>query len=218
MKLAVFSESEADEAAVRILVDGLLGRETTRPAMPPRRSRGVDSVFATLPVVIKHLHYQTDCDALAVVVDSNSKPVLIEGGTPDDWHPDSRLQRLSDVVRRALDELKPTSHRDQGAALKVAYGLAVPAVEAWYRLAESSEVSEAAWIAGQAEDQWPYTTRQLKHRVYGVEDPPFQREQETAERAARRLVEQGLGALIAAFPTGFGTLARQDRGWELVDG
>ena len=40
MKVAVLSESPADEAAIRILIDGILGRPTQSADMPPIRTRG----------------------------------------------------------------------------------------------------------------------------------------------------------------------------------
>lgn len=67
MRVAVLSESPADEAAIRILVDGIIGRPTQLAAMPPIRARGVSGVFNILPAILKHLHYRTDADALIIV-------------------------------------------------------------------------------------------------------------------------------------------------------
>jgi hypothetical protein len=75
MKVAVFSESPADEVAVRILVDATLGRATEPVALAGLRTRGWPAVKATLPVVIHQLHYNTDADALVVVADSDDSPV-----------------------------------------------------------------------------------------------------------------------------------------------
>ena len=77
MKLAVFSESEADEAAIRILVDGLLGTTTERPAMPPRRSRGVEAVFSTLRSVIAHLHYRFPPGLSDVIFQLNAEGSIV---------------------------------------------------------------------------------------------------------------------------------------------
>jgi hypothetical protein len=55
MKVAVLSESPADEAAIRIMVDRLLGQETHPVALPPLRSRGWPSVREILPSVYKAL-------------------------------------------------------------------------------------------------------------------------------------------------------------------
>ena len=75
MKVAVLSESPADEAAIRILIDGIIGGPTQPADMPPIRTRGVSGVFTILPTVLKHLHYRTDADALVIVVDSDRTPV-----------------------------------------------------------------------------------------------------------------------------------------------
>ena len=71
MKVAILSESPADEAAIRILIDGIIGGPTQPADMPPIRTRGVSGVFTILPTVLKHLHYRTDADALVIVVDSD---------------------------------------------------------------------------------------------------------------------------------------------------
>ena len=75
MKVSVLSESSADEAAIRILVDGILGTET-EPIPPPRlRTRGWPSVLKDVPTVVRHLHYRTDADAFVLVVDSDDSPL-----------------------------------------------------------------------------------------------------------------------------------------------
>jgi hypothetical protein len=75
MKLTVFSESPADDAAVRIIVDALLGIQTQSIALPTLRTRNWPSVHDDLPFVLKHLHYQTDAEAFVVVVDSDNSPI-----------------------------------------------------------------------------------------------------------------------------------------------
>jgi hypothetical protein len=75
MKVVVLSESSADEAAIRILVNGILGRETEDVSSLPLRSRGWPSVIKVLPTVIKFLHYQTDAEALVVIADSDDSPI-----------------------------------------------------------------------------------------------------------------------------------------------
>jgi len=67
MKVAVLSESAADEAAIRILVDAVLMQQTEPVGPPPLRSRGWPAVLSVLPGVIRHLQYQTDADGLVVV-------------------------------------------------------------------------------------------------------------------------------------------------------
>lgn len=71
MKLVVLSESPEDEAAVRILVDGILGIETDHVAPPFLRARGWSPLLGVLPTVLRQLHDRTDADAMVVIVDSD---------------------------------------------------------------------------------------------------------------------------------------------------
>ena len=74
MKLAILSESPADEAAVRVLVEGVLKEPIVR-VEPQLRARGWPNVAQLLPAVIRHLHFNTDADALVVTVDSDDSIV-----------------------------------------------------------------------------------------------------------------------------------------------
>ncbi len=209
MKVAVLSESPADEAAIRILVDGILGRPTQSADMPPIRTRGVSGVFTILPTVLKHLHYRTDADALVVVVDSDRTPVHKpeheqEGGADERC----RLCKIRQTVDSTLDQL-PVQGRPR---IKIAVGIAVPAVEAWYQCGRDPHVTEAAWIAGLSSGRFPYTTSRLKEDVYGTSRPSLELETRCATEEARRLV-QDLPLLEQCFPTGFGALAREVRNW-----
>ena len=65
MKIAVLSESSADEAGIRVLSDGILGIESIPPTPPPLlRTRGCPSISLILPTVIASLHFNTDADGL----------------------------------------------------------------------------------------------------------------------------------------------------------
>jgi hypothetical protein len=75
MRLAVFSESPADEAALRILTDGLLGQPTEPADLPALGTRGWPSVRQLLPAVMMNLHYGFHADELVLVVDSDLSPV-----------------------------------------------------------------------------------------------------------------------------------------------
>ncbi len=70
MRVAILSESSADEAGLRVLVDAVLGVKTEPVAMN-LESRGWTSVLSTLPTISKALQYRTDAEGLVVVVDSN---------------------------------------------------------------------------------------------------------------------------------------------------
>lgn len=210
MKVAILSESSADEAAIRILVDGILGSHTQPADMPPIRARGVSGVFNILPTVLKHLHYRTDADALIIVVDSDRTPVHRseheqEGGADGNC----RLCQMRQTVDSALAELRPVPGRSQ---IKAALGISVPAVEAWYRCGLDPHVTEAAWIAGLPSGPFPYTTRSLKEDVYETSRPSLELETRRATEEARRLA-QDLQLLEQCFPTGFGALADEVRNW-----
>jgi hypothetical protein len=71
MKVSIFSESSADEAAILTLVKGILGKSLELIPGPRVRSRGWTAVFSLLPVVLKHLHFQTDAEAVVLVIDSD---------------------------------------------------------------------------------------------------------------------------------------------------
>lgn len=210
MKVAVLSESPADEAAIRILVDGILGRPTQSADTSRFRRGGVTRAFGILRAVIRHLHYRTDADALVVVVDSDRTPVHrseheLEGGADENC----RLCKIRQIVGSVLGQLRPVQGHPQ---IKVAVGIAVPAVEAWYRCGRDPHVTEAVWIAGLSSGRFPYTTSRLKEDVYGTSRPSLELETRCATEEARRLV-QDLPLLEQCFPTGFGALAREVRNW-----
>ncbi len=210
MKVAILSESPADEAAIRILIDSIIGRQTQLADTSQFRRGGVTRVFKILPAILKHLHYRTDADALIIVVDSDRTPVHKPeheqaGGTDEKC----RLCKTRQIVGSVLGQLRPVQGRPQ---IKVAVGIAVPAVEAWYRCGLDPHVTEAAWIASLLSGPFPYTTRSLKEEVYETSRPSLELETRRATEEARRLV-QDLQLLERCFPTGFGALADEARNW-----
>lgn len=104
MKVAVLSESSADEAAIRVLVDALLSQEAEAPSsMPPIRKRGWPAVRNVLPAILKALHYQSDSDGLVVVVDSDLSQVHQANHTAQGQRaPKCRLCELRAVARDVL--------------------------------------------------------------------------------------------------------------------
>jgi hypothetical protein len=101
--------------------------------------------------------------------------------------------------------------------LKIAFGLAVPAMEAWYRCGLDSRVNERAWIDGLGGSGCHYATNSLKRAVYGTERPSLEMETARAVEEATRLT-QDLARLEADFPRGFGLLAREARAWRIAPG
>jgi hypothetical protein len=210
MKLAVLSESAADEAAVRILVDGLLGGRIQLVGLQPLRTRGESGVFGVLPAVLKDLHFQSDAEALVVVVDSDHSPVHVNSHEqPEGEDEHCRLCKLRQVVAQVRGQLRPITGR---LLLKVALGLAVPAIEAWYRCGIDPHVTEATWVMSLQSRSSPYTKSRLKQDVYGTDRPPLTLEMKRATEEAQRLVKN-LDLLARLFPGGFGFLAREVQSW-----
>ena len=163
-----------------------------------------------VPTVLRHLHYQTGADALVFVADSNHSPghqgapeAQCEGAVP------CRLCRMRNAVERVQNTLRPLPTREP---IKVAIGLAAPAVEAWYLCGHRSGVSEAAWFRGMESGAYPYAKNQLKQDVYGTDRPPIDLETTRAGKECRRLIAD-LTLLKARFPVGFGTFAGKIRTW-----
>jgi len=210
MKLAILSESPADEAALRVLVGSVLG-EPLSLVTPSLRARGWPSVEQVLPPILRHLHFHTDVHGLVVVVDSDDSPVHdVAHEAPGFHHPLCRICRLRATFRRTLKNLPPAHGRK--APLR-AVGLAVPAIEAWLLCGREHDVTEAAWMAGQQSGLAPYTRRDLKARVYGTTRPSLSWEiQRALEEVSRHRGDTR--RLENDFPNGFGSLARDLRRWK----
>ena len=209
MKVAILGESPADEAAIRILVDQILGQPTESVALN-LRTRGWPSVRDVLPPVLRQLHYHSDAEAFVVIADSNSSPVhQPKHDQPGPALETCRLCQLRKVVAECRAHLRPVTGRPP---LKTAIGLAVPAIEAWWRCGHDPHVTEATWIQGVQAGREPYSRNALKTAVYGTDRPSLALARSRMVDEARRLAGD-LSGLAGAFPTGFGALARDLRGW-----
>lgn len=208
MKLVVLSESPEDEAAVRILVDGVLGIQTEH-VPPPFRATGWSQFPGVLPAVLKKLHYHTDADALAVIVDSDdSAPHRLAHVPRDGANQGCRLCKLRLVADQVQNGLTEVPNR---APLKTAFGLAVPALEAWLLCGLDPRAIEATFL--QRPDAGTRALRiQLKRDVYGTDRPAQAVRMTRAVQEARRLV-QILDDFERLFSDGFGAFARDIRGW-----
>ena len=210
MKLAIFSESPADDTALRILAEAILGAQTEIVLHAGLRTRGWPSVRNVLRAVLLELHYHTDADAFVLVVDSNGAPPHESShDRTNAAEAGCRLCQLRRIRDAVLSHAKPRTNRP---ALRTAIGLAVPAIEAWLLRSEDVAVNEAQWLNGIASGRPPYSTRQLKNRLYGTDRPSLALETERMKKAALQL-SQDARLLEEAFPSGFGALARDIRTW-----
>ena len=209
MNVAILSESPADEAAIRVLVEGVLRKPINR-VQAGLRARGWPNVVQVLPAVIRHLHFNTDAEGLVVVVDADDSVVHTAAHeAPNYHHPLCRLCQVRAVFRRTTKNLPPARGRER---VLRGVGVAVPAVEAWYLCGRDDSVGESAWLAAQERGVPPYTRRELKARVYGTERPSLPHETKRAVEAVSWF-RGDLRRLEADFPGGFGMLAQDLRSW-----
>jgi hypothetical protein len=206
MKVALLSESPADETALRILVTAVLQKPVQFVA-PGFRARGWPNVVQVLPAVIRHLHFNTDTDLLVVVVDSDDSPVhTVEHDQPGYFHPQCRMCQIRAVFRQARKKLPPAQGRD---FVLRGVGVAVPAIEGWYLCGRDTTVTEAAWVEGQGRGRAPYSRAELKWRVYRTDRPSLPHETRCAlEEVARH--QHDTRRLENDFP-GFAALAQDLR-------
>jgi len=209
MKVAILSESEADEAVIRVIVDGILRKPTEAVPHMGLRSRGWPAVRDVLPPVIRHLQYQTEAEALVVVVDSNHSPAHQVEHSPDDPETRCRVCELHRSATRTIRGLRPAEDRP---LIRVAVGLTVPSLEAWLRCGHDPEVCETTWQDGLDRKHDPYTRNELKHRVYGTDRPSIEILKRRGVEEAHRLITD-FATLEARFPGGFGTFAAEIRSW-----
>ena len=203
MKVALLSESLVDETALRVLVGAVLD-QPPQFVSPGFRARGWPHVAQLMPAVLRHLHFNTDADALVVVVDADDSVIHQAGhDAPGYFHPQCRMCQLRAVHRQTVKNLPPAHGRTRVVR---AIGVAVPAIEAWYLCGRAVDVTEAAWIAGRARGLAPYTRAELKQRVYGTDRPSLPhaiacalREVERHRPDARRLAHDfpGFASLAA---------------------
>lgn len=214
MKVAFLSESPADESALHILVEALL-EKSIEPVISPafRLRQGWTLVQKIVPAVIRDLHFKTDAEALVIVVDSDGFPVHIAAHElPDAADENCRVCQLL----RIIEETQGTLERRPRYApnlipLKIAVGLAVPAIEAWYLCGRDPEATEAG-LTQRSDASSPELRKELKRRVYKTDRASLPVMEQCAIKEAQRLA-QDLAHLEQCFQNGFGKLARDIRGW-----
>jgi hypothetical protein len=210
MKLAIYSESSADEAAVHVLANSILGQENVLVNPKRVRSRGWPGVRNMLAAIYLDFYFQTDVEGLVVVVDSDHAKIHHpDHETPNAAPTDCRLCELRRVADRIKHGLAVVPGR---GPLRLGIGVATPAIEAWYATGINPHVNEATWMRAMRDKQFPYTKQGLKKLIYGTDRPSIEMETERARAAAIRVAEN-LPELEARFPNGFGTLAAELRLW-----
>ncbi len=209
MKIGYYCESPADRAALRIFTEGILG-EVPKPIYEAPEARSVPSFSNALDVVIRGVHFNSDAEGLVMVVDCDDTEMH---STSHDADPrgaeDCRFCRIRNIVAHTRNRLRP---RNMMPPLKVAIGLTVPAIEAWYLVGKNHQVGEAAWKVGLDAGRQPFSKQQLKQLVYGTGRPSLELATQCAVTEARRII-QNLSAIETAFPIGFGLMAQEIRSW-----
>jgi hypothetical protein len=211
MKVAVFSESPSDEAAMWIVMRALRGDNLERVAVPASlRTHGWPSVRDLLPSTLRYLFYRTDADGLVVLADSDHTPLHVAAhDQPGGYDPACRLCELRTAGGRTLDELHA---QISGRKMRLAIALAVPAVEAWWRCGIDVHATEQAWSRGLPAGPFPFTRSDLKRAIYGTDRPSLPVETEKMAASAQRL-SGDLSSLERHFPVGFGSFASDFRSW-----
>lgn len=209
MKVALLSESPVDVAAVGILVEAILAKPIELVTSPKFEMRGWPSIRGNLRSALIEFHYQTETEALAVVVDSDDSPAhQTTHELPNGADMKCRLCYLRDVLDHTQRNLKP---RAGCAPIKTAIGIAVPAIEAWYLCGKDPNATEAAWFNSGLSKRMSDHRKALKRAVYGTDRITLSCEQRAREEAQR--LAQDLSLLEKVFPVGFGALARSIREW-----
>lgn len=209
MKVALLSESPADEAMIFELVQGITN-QSIEPISYKIRHRGVEAIFGQLSAIYKSLHFTSEAIGLVIVLDSDTRPIhLPDHDEEGSENPKCRICKLRKDIIQIRQTLADRVHMPE---LKVAMGLAVPSIEAWCLCGKDRSVTETAWINGMKAGKLPYDTRKLKRLLYGTDRPSLALETEVVQREALRVVTE-FPAIEDEFPNGFGILARELRSW-----
>ncbi len=216
MKVALLCESAAEEEGLSILAQGLLGApvDLHRPSFNSRG--GWTGLRHAVAPVCKALHYShPEVNGLIIVGDSDDSPLHApEHGRPG---AEERACRICDLERLIAEASRGLRPRQQSSPLRVAIGIAVPAIEAWWLFGRDPHVGEATWQQSRPGAGFELR-RNLKKQLYGPLLVTSQVIHDAAVREAQRLVRDGkLLALQRHFPVGFGALADSLQAWRSGD-
>jgi hypothetical protein len=208
MKIGFYCESPADQAAMAVFAEGIRG-QPPEPINMDLEAHSVPGFFGALDGVFRGVHYNSDAEGLLVVVDCDDTELHNSVHDTPGGGEGCRFCQARRIITQARKQLKARAGRPE---LKVAIGLTVPAIEAWYLVGKNNQVGEAAWSAGLAAGKPPFARAQLKKLVYGTDRPSLELETECAVREARRIIRD-IKAIETAFPAGFGLMAKEVRTW-----
>lgn len=207
MKVGILSESDVDEESIRILSEAVLQR-TVEVLQPLRvRTRGWSGVFRDLPRTFKALHWRPDADGMIVVLDSDDTPA--HDRAHEEAHFSNTECRACGLYRHINDLRNSLPVRNP--PLKLAIGLAVPAIEAWYLCGIDQHSTEGRFTREDSRSLY-VLRRELKEKSYGTYPVPQSVAKQKAVEHCNRLV-QSLDLLERQFPIGFGTLVRALKSW-----
>ena len=185
MKLAIVSESSADEKAMATLVAAVICRPIEVASYQVRKGGGWTTLMRALPSIVPAIYYVTDAEGVVIVLDSDDSPIHDPGHDPAD--PDNancRICGITELVARATARLHD---RPINLPLRFAFGLAIPAIEAWFLCGDDHQVSEASWINARRQNTFPYLRHDLKRRLYGTDRLSLDQETAAMSREAGRL-------------------------------
>jgi hypothetical protein len=206
MKLGIISESEANEAALRILIPALVSQPVE--IIEPARARpgGWSAALNAVPVEMRHLYYRTDADGLIIVVDSDDLPVhTASHEQTSSGNEGCRACRFLTTIRQVQSSL---SARPIDKPFTTAFGLAVLTIEAWLLCGVDIHATEAHFVRElQSRPRLRDLRLELKRQIYGSDRPAREIERTKAIEHATRLAGS-LDLLRRHFPDGFGLLER----------
>jgi|GEM_PF-4293239 len=198
MKVALVTESEADDELLRIILQACLGTETQLHDSR-LRVRGWPGIRNLIPTFLKHLHYLTDVNACAILADADLSPLYPP--PHDQSHPNCRMCDIDVQICETQRHLRP---RNFSSPLRIAVCLAIPAIEAWLLNIEMPEINEAWWqqsCQSKPDSAMHQRKLHLKRQLYGT-DQPSNRAQITFIREHERAIIRELPRLTAAFSWG----------------
>lgn len=210
MKIGILSEWDTDEAAYKILVESILERPVEIVKSYRKRAGGWGPAKALIGTMIRQLN-SAGADGFVFVGDSDSTPP--HAASHDELpngSPGCRLCEIRQIVATATQELRERSGQPR---LKIAVGMATPAIEAWLLSGLEPNRTEAWFRQEQSLGRLSgQTRRDLKINKYGsLEASADIKMQRTLENAHR--IAGDLDGLERRFQFGFGHLRSDLTQW-----